>query len=1435
MGKAATEQADKINNLSKVIGTSTQTLQKYTYAAELTGGGLDTVSESAQHLAKSLASAGAGNQQMQANFKAIGIGANELASILKNPDTALQRVAAHISQYKDSYDKAAIAQQLFGRGGAEQLPFLNKLGTSFGEVSDQAERFGLVLSDADQKALVGFKESSDQINQQLKGMATQFMVGLAPALKQANEQFSKVISPDLARSWGENVGAAVNKVIEWLGNMRTGFGEIAGFIDKFWIKISAGAQVDIAVLGYLWDSFAASTKNSLVDLYGYALKAANLLQNGPLTAPAVNDAIDEKLAGMKTAAPSLDGLNKQLQEIQKNTDAEIKAADMAIDSADNWAKGLDRVADSTEKVGDKTAKLPGDVAAMSAAVKRFNDDISNLTNLEDQLSSGLDGPYLGALKQYQKGLDLIDKTWEDAVAAGKNTDALWNRLVTDSERLGQQLDQTNKHIKEQHDAFAQVNQELQLQQVLMQTAPQDQAAVTAGFNAYNAALKANVDLYGDAIQAGQDIKDVLKSQLPAYIAAKQKVEDLNQAMKLNADAAKEWQGIWKTAGDGIADTFSKVLVEGGSLMKGLKDIAKQTVEAIISYFIKLSVINPILNSIFGGQTGYGMLPTGGNAMGGGVGLFQLFGSGGGGAAGGAGGVGSTGGSLFSADTWASAGKTLFSGFQSAWTSAGNMWSSVTGAETYDGGVMNLPGDTVNPIMSTPAGAGYGGYGSALGQGIGIAGGVFAGYNEFKNAGGGLNGAAGGLAYGAGTYFAGAAISAGLSGGLAAGLAAVPVVGWIAIGAMVLDKLTGGGLFGTAWKPTGNTGLNVSTSASGINADASAEEKRKKALFQGSQTKTVTIDVPAETLKQLQDFFKTLDQGVKDFVGQFKDIGNIAAGVLDSTFKQTFDKKGNVTSTSETIAGVAYQDTDAQSYMKRLQALTFIKALDDMGLAASKFVDGAQADVDALLAQVQDFAGATQEANTNLGAGFKFMALSANQSLKDVMTFVEGLKLSGETLTAAYERLAAAQQQYDQFVAQFKPPTQYVDPFEAAIAGLNDQLKAAIAQANAMAKAAGAAGASQEDLTNILKYYQAQMAAATAQLQASAQSLAFSLGLTTQGTLDQVNQEIQDLTGGASDAASSVSNFGGAIAKVAQQASDAMNLLLGDLSPLNDQQKLQTALQGLQAGTVTKDQVLEIGRRLYASSEAYNALFKQVMAMQSKGQGGGGNGGSSSSGGKQLSAADQQKLADLYKQRDMLQAAQTLSQFQQFAQQVAELATAKGEDFTQVLSEMGVKQSDLEKGLNLKDDTALRAYVEGFQKQMDSAGENTASIVAAVNALPNEIAMAIGATSVQNQALLNRFNGGGDAGSVDPVTGLPVDPVTGRPLSGQPYTPPAPSQTAVGNASNMTPTGTGQAVAGGGTYVPLDTQIERGVTRAVAPLVARIDASTRRNIRWRQNA
>lgn len=130
-----------------------------------------------------------------------------------------------------------------------------------------------------------------------------------------------------------------------------------------------------------------------------------------------------------------------------------------------------------------------------------------------------------------------------------------------------------------------------------------------------------------------------------------------------------------------------------------------------------------MNSIFGGSAGFSLLPELGNAFGGQTALAQtgqaVADAGGytyAGASGGGGGLFGGITALFSASKWVDYGKSLFNGF-----------SSVMGGSKFVPGTSNFVGPM--PEGFTPSWQQYGGYGSALGQGLGIAGGIYAGYNR----------------------------------------------------------------------------------------------------------------------------------------------------------------------------------------------------------------------------------------------------------------------------------------------------------------------------------------------------------------------------------------------------------------------------------------------------------------------------------------------------------------------------------------------------------------------------------------------------------------------------------------------------------------------------------------------------------------------------------
>jgi hypothetical protein len=212
-----------------------------------------------------------------------------------------------------------------------------------------------------------------------------------------------------------------------------------------------------------------------------------------------------------------------------------------------------------------------------------------------------------------------------------------------------------------------------------------------------------------------------------------------------------------------------------------------------------------------------------------------------------------------------------------------------------------------------------------------------------------------------------------------------------------------------------------------------------------------------------------------------------------------------------------------------------------------------------------------------------------------------------------------------------------------------------------------------------------------------------------GTLESVNQQIAALQGQTDNASDSVQHFGHAMTSVADAAKAAADLLLGDLSPLNDQQKLQYAIQGLRNGTVSQEQVLQIGRNLYASSQAYTDLFNMVTRMG--GTGGSSsdyfNSGASSGHSSVLSAEDQHRLDDLIARRDELEARERRNDANQLATTVAQLALTQKESFEDVAKELGFNLDDLANDLGLTSDD-LNTYLKNIQAQQTAVPDSITS-------------------------------------------------------------------------------------------------------------------------------
>lgn len=489
--------------------------------------------------------------------------------------------------------------------------------------------------------------------------------------------------------------------------------------------------------------------------------------------------------------------------------------------------------------------------------------------------------------------------------------------------------------------------------------------------------------------------------------------DQKKAFDLNKQVTQEYASIW-------SQSFNTILSTSGSIWTRLKAGFSNLVDSIIQYFAKLAIINPILNAMFGGSAGFSMLPTlanafgGGGGAGGGIGgLFGLF-TGGGGGGGGSSAGGAAGFSLFSPSSWIDAGKNLYSGFSSFFgggsTPVGNPLSP-----NFVG-----PPDANNPAaFGTPVPA-YGGFGSSFGYGstggavLGAAGGLYAGYNEFKAAGGGAAGVLGGAAYGIGTFAIGGAVSAALAGGISAGLLAVPVVGWIAIAAMLVDKFSGGKLFGTAWQ-TKTAGVDLNIGPDGGTARTWEYQQKQGSLFSGMKSRTKDVASSQDAIDASQQLFDAVKTTMVNAAGVLKEE---VPPVIDASLKtiNEYDKKGHVTSTKYLVDALGQEWTEATADLaaKRIQADAILDTIahTDIGKDAIAIAAQFQGSADVLADAAQTMLAATADIQSGHGL------LGLNGTLSDTVDIVKKLQSGDESLLQTYARLQQETQTVDNAFGMF---------------------------------------------------------------------------------------------------------------------------------------------------------------------------------------------------------------------------------------------------------------------------------------------------------------------------------------------------------------------------------------------------------------------------------
>lgn len=183
------QAADRLNDLSQKLGVSASRLNVIELAATQAGASTEAVATAMAKLTDNIGSAATAADGPAAKaINTLGLSTEQLLKL--RPDQAFEAVTEALSRMPNAYQRAALAQDLLGKGAKELAQFYRE-GTSAIDGAEEAlRRHGALLSDLD-IAKIGIM--NDDFAAQgiiVQNLGTKFLSALSPAIGVVIEDFA---------------------------------------------------------------------------------------------------------------------------------------------------------------------------------------------------------------------------------------------------------------------------------------------------------------------------------------------------------------------------------------------------------------------------------------------------------------------------------------------------------------------------------------------------------------------------------------------------------------------------------------------------------------------------------------------------------------------------------------------------------------------------------------------------------------------------------------------------------------------------------------------------------------------------------------------------------------------------------------------------------------------------------------------------------------------------------------------------------------------------------------------------------------------------------------------------------------------------------------------------------------------------------------------
>lgn len=386
---------DEIDKESQKLGLSAEAYQELSYAMDMSGSSISDLSKGMLNITNAIADTQNGVEGADKAFAAYGITLKNSDGTMKTTEQVLLDSLDALAAMPDETQRAAAAQDIFGKSAKELAPLLNSGSDGIKGLMQEAKDYGMVMSDDAVKASADFNDSLTRLKGAANGAKTALVSDLLPGITDVANGLAELVSGQEGAS--ESIEQGASEIIE----------SLTGMLPQATELITSLAGVVLESAPEILRSLGAGVIGAIPELLPIALDvilqfAGFLMEMAPDLLQTGIDLLVTLASGISEALPELIptavGVILELVDTLTNEDNLSKLLGAALDLIMALARGL------LAALPKLIAKLP---EIIDNICKFFTDNIDDIIEAGLELLSALLDDAPGIIKAVVSALPQI--------------------------------------------------------------------------------------------------------------------------------------------------------------------------------------------------------------------------------------------------------------------------------------------------------------------------------------------------------------------------------------------------------------------------------------------------------------------------------------------------------------------------------------------------------------------------------------------------------------------------------------------------------------------------------------------------------------------------------------------------------------------------------------------------------------------------------------------------------------------------------------------------------------------------------------------------------------------------------------------------------------------------------------------------------------------